>query len=187
MQNNFSQTKKTVVCGMLLAIAIVVGKLKIVIPGLFRIVFNGPFYKFAAILFGPLYGAIVTGLTETIGVLLTPVGNYIWMFSVIACLKGFLVGLLWKVFGERLFCDNGNKKYIWALLTSVALPDYLSSFLCTVVMKYYFLWPRKTFFLMLAVRLLKETILIIFNVFVLIKMLAAYKKIICKGDVQNEF
>lgn len=54
-------------------------------------------------------------------------------------------------------------------------------------MKYYLLWPQETFFIMLGIRLFKETILIAINIFILSVMLDTYKKIIDKGEKEYEF
>lgn len=177
MACNFSRTKKIIISAMFLALAIIIGRFRIVIPGLFRIIFNGPFYKFIAIIFGPIYGTIISFLTETIGVILNPVGNYIWLFSIVTALRGFFIGYLWQITCKKKF----------ALIISIAIPDFIASFLNTLIMKYYLLWPQKTFFIMLGIRLFKETILIAINIFILSVMLDTYKKIIDKGEKEYEF
>lgn len=183
MEENISKTKKIIICGIFLAISLVVGRFRIVIPGFCRITFNGPFYKFIALVFGPLHGAIVSFLTESIGVLMNPVGNYIWMFSVVACIKGFLIGLLWKICSMKKV--NWSKfKFYCVLAFSVGIPDLLTSFLNTLIMRSYLLLPKKTFFVILVLRLCKESLLIVLNVIILAVMINIYEKIVggTKGD-----
>ena len=78
--NNFSRAKKIVISSMFLALGVVVGRFNIHVPGFGRIVFNGPFYKFTAILFGPLYGSVTNFLTELLEVLLNGKSGYFFCF-----------------------------------------------------------------------------------------------------------
>ena len=49
-----------------------------------------------AILFGPLYGAIVAGLFDLLGFLLRPTGAYIPWMTVVVATGGLLRGFLWR-------------------------------------------------------------------------------------------
>ena len=59
------------------------------------------FSAIPAILFGPIYGAIVAGLTDFIGFHLRPTGAFIPMLTVTATLVGFVRGALWMVLRDR--------------------------------------------------------------------------------------
>ena len=48
-----------------------------------------------SILFGPLYGALVTGLLDVIGHFLRPVGAYLPQMTIVMASGGFLRGVLW--------------------------------------------------------------------------------------------
>lgn len=61
-----------------------------------RIGFAGIFTAFPAILFGPLYGGVVSALSDLLGVLIKPEGAYIPWLTVTAFLGGFLKGLLFR-------------------------------------------------------------------------------------------
>ncbi len=50
-----------------------------------------------SILFGPVYGAIVCGLSDLFGYLLKPVGTYIPLLTLVAAAGGFIRGGLWAV------------------------------------------------------------------------------------------
>lgn len=175
MQNNFSRLKKLIISAIFLALAIIVGQCKIVIPGLFRIVFNGPFYKFIAIIFGPLYGMIVSFLIEFIGILLNNQGGYKFLFLITAIIRGFLIALIWQLLNKRF---DDHKKNRTKLIISIGVTDYLISFLNTLILKYSLIWPIETFWTNLFLRLIKDTIMIILNIFILNIMLGVYEEIV---------
>lgn len=54
------------------------------------------FYTFPALLFGPLYGGIVAGMSDVLSFFLKPQGSFIPWISVVVFLGGFLKGLIWK-------------------------------------------------------------------------------------------
>ena len=63
-----------------------------------------PFLIFStmpAILFGPVYGAIVAGLTDFIGFHLSPTGAWIPQLTVTAFLGGFVRGGLWMLLRQK--------------------------------------------------------------------------------------
>ena len=59
------------------------------------------FSAMPAILFGPVYGAIVAGLTDFIGFHLRPTGAFIPMLTITATLAGFVRGGLWTILRDR--------------------------------------------------------------------------------------
>jgi len=61
-----------------------------------RIGFAGIFTAFPAILFGPLYGGVVSALSDLLGVLIKPEGAYIPWLTVTAFLGGYLKGWLFR-------------------------------------------------------------------------------------------
>ncbi len=61
-----------------------------------RIGFAGIFTAFPAILFGPLYGGVVSALSDLLGALIKPEGAYIPWLTVTAFMGGFLKGLLFR-------------------------------------------------------------------------------------------
>ena len=86
---------------MFLAFALVVKSLISVNVPIFggngmKISFAGVFTFFPAALFGPVYGAIVSGLSEVLGYLIKPDGAYIPFLTFSAMLAGFIKGLIWK-------------------------------------------------------------------------------------------
>lgn len=48
-----------------------------------------------SILFGPVYGAVTSGLTDLLGYLLKPMGTYIPLMTLVVAAGGFIRGALW--------------------------------------------------------------------------------------------
>ena len=71
-----------------------------------KIGLTGIFSAFPAILFGPMYGGIVTALLDFLGCIIKPSGAYIPWFTVVAFIGGFLKGLVWKSI------KNTNEKWL---------------------------------------------------------------------------
>jgi Predicted membrane protein len=187
MQKKFSQTDKIVISAIFLAMALIIGRFRIVVPyagvPFLKITFSGPLYKFIAIIFGPVYGGIIPALADFIGATIDPIGNYIWMFTAVAFIKGFLIGLIWKC--TEKFRNNDNKLWFYiALIISVSIPDFISSVLNTFIMKLYLLLPEKSFFIILISRLCKEFFMTIFNIIILAIIINVYEKIIVRGGSQ---
>ncbi|MGI6742413.1 MAG: folate family ECF transporter S component [Eubacteriales bacterium] len=92
---------KITLTAMFLAFALVIKSLISINVPIFggngmKISFAGVFTFFPAALFGPIYGAIVSGLSEVLGYLIKPDGAYIPFLTFSAMLAGFVKGLIWK-------------------------------------------------------------------------------------------
>lgn len=184
MTKEFSATKKIVVGGIFLALAMIIGRFRIVIPyggiPFLKISLSGPIYKFVAIILGPMYGGIIPAAADFIGALLNPIGSYIWAFTLVAFVKGFLIGFIWR---HAKFL----KQFYIRLTVSVLIPSIISSIINTFVMKIYLLLPENIFIVVLISRLTKEFLMAIFNIIILAIMIDAYKKIISLHGGKNEF
>lgn len=98
--------KKIVISAMFLAIAVSLNTLSSFYIPLFgansvRVSFGGVFTLFPSILFGPLYGAVVGGLSDLIGYILKPTGAYIPFLTLTAALGGALQGFLWMLLKKK--------------------------------------------------------------------------------------
>jgi len=80
-----------------------------------RISVHGIFSVMPSILFGPVYGGMVSGLTDFLGFLMRPVGTYLPMLTVTAVAGGFLRGCLW------LFLRHKNANIMRYSLGAVAI------------------------------------------------------------------
>lgn len=106
--------RRIVRVGLLIALAVVVRNLSYMlyiggIPAL-RLGFSEIFTKIAAILFGPLYGGISSGILDVLGFLLAggAYGPYIPWLTIIAVLGGIITGLLWIMVGKIDFTKAGR-------------------------------------------------------------------------------
>ena len=170
------KTKKIIIISLLSSCAVVIASFKIIIPGLCRISFDGPFYKFISIIWGPFYGSISASLVETTSVLLNPAGHYTLLFSLTAAMRGFLSGFIWKFLSRLVFLKSKFLK----LSITVFVSDCLVCFLNSLIIKFYLCQTEKTFLCILSIRFIKEFILIILNIVILSIMLDIHQKIIKK-------
>ncbi|HOL85465.1 MAG TPA: folate family ECF transporter S component [Thermoclostridium caenicola] len=65
-----------------------------------RISFSGIFTRMAAILFGPVYGGLASGILDIIGYLIKPEGPFIPWLTLTAIIGGVVAGFLWRWTGK---------------------------------------------------------------------------------------
>ncbi len=92
--------RKIVVSALFLSLALLTGAIFSVNLPLFgengmRVGISGVFSIMPSILFGPLYGGIVSGLSDVLGYLVKPSGAYMPLLTLTAFAGAFLRGLLW--------------------------------------------------------------------------------------------
>ena len=84
---------RLVICGMLIAVDVVLTRIGSINLWDRRIGFSFVAVAFAAYLYGPLGGALVHGLADAVGAILFPTGPYFPGFTLTAALIGCLYGL----------------------------------------------------------------------------------------------
>lgn len=104
-------TRKVVISAVFLSISVVLKTTSGIYLPLFgtngiSIGISGVFSIMPAILFGPYYGAMVSGLSDFLGYLMKPVGPYLPLMTVVVTAGGFLRGWLWVAVRGL-----GSKKY----------------------------------------------------------------------------
>ncbi len=62
---------------------------------------SGIFSILPSILFGPVYGAVTSGLSDLLGHFLKPMGPFIPLMTLIAAAGGWIRGFLWKILRKR--------------------------------------------------------------------------------------
>lgn len=62
---------------------------------------SGIFSIMPSLLFGPVYGAVVSGLSDFLGYLLKPVGTYIPLMTLVVAAGGFIRGALWSALRNK--------------------------------------------------------------------------------------
>lgn len=83
-----------------------------------RVGISGIFSIIPSLLFGPWYGALVSGASDLLGYLLKPTGPYIPIMTLIMALGGFLRGLLWNLLKDK---DSRRIRLVVALCTVLLL------------------------------------------------------------------
>ena len=183
IKNNIYKEKKIIICAFCLALALIIGRFKLILfGGTVKLTFDGIFYKFAAIIIGPFYGLLIAFLSEMLGAILNPVGNYIFLLSVTEGLHGLLVGIVWRLFDKNKFHQNKLIK----LFFSLSVPGIMTNFVNSFILKHYLLWANEIFWKTVIIRLGKELIMILINIIVLNLMLDIYEKKINMNHVSQD-
>lgn len=130
----FKLVNKLTVSALCLALALVLRMLSVMVPlagvaGM-RVSLGGIFATLPALLFGPLYGAIVAGCADGLGYLLKPEGAFLPLLTVTAVLGGALRGWLWM--GLKRVLSKGLVKasvILFSVLTLLGAANLLVSLL----------------------------------------------------------
>ena len=95
MNNNLYKTKKIIISAFCLLLTLIMWRCEIMLfGGTVRLTFGETFYRFASIILGPFYGAVIACLSEmhgTIAAILIQMGIlgiYIFVFCLLAAAKG---------------------------------------------------------------------------------------------------
>lgn len=84
-------------------------------PGM-RITFAGIFSNIPALLFGPLYGGMASGILDIIGYLMKPEGAFIPWYTVVAVLGGVITGFLWRLI-KNIDIKNIQKFFLYTFIS----------------------------------------------------------------------
>lgn len=112
MSKNQSAIKRIAHVSLLITLAVVVRNLSYsfyigsVLAA--RISFSGIFTRLAAILFGPAYGGLASGIQDVIGYLIKPEGPFIPWLTLTAITGGVLAGVLWRISGKTESSQAGR-------------------------------------------------------------------------------
>lgn len=91
---NLGNITTVAVCGMLLALSIILGFFTVPVSHLLKIGFSFLPIAAAGILFGPVTGGTVGALGDIVGYMIRPAGAYFPGFTVSGFVSGFLYGLI---------------------------------------------------------------------------------------------
>lgn len=160
MNKNKTITKLTV-NGLLLAVATVLGALKIPITQLIELRFGFLPLAVSASLFGPLTGLVFGGLSDILGYLVRPTGPFFPGFTISAMVSGCLYGLilyrkelkLWRLLLVQLLHSvivsmGLNTLWLSMLYGKAFIPVLTSRLLKTVLM-----FPVNTLLLWVVLKL----------------------------------
>ena len=132
MNREAIKLRRMLVSALLLAIALVLKTFfSIDIPLLgengMSVGIAGVFSMLPSILFGPFYGAAVSGLSDLLGYIIKPGGAYMPLLTLTAALGGFLRGGIFVWLKKR---SEGKLRLAVAILTVLMLMIGLGSMMC---------------------------------------------------------
>lgn len=169
LKSSFSELKKTktiVTLGLLLAIALTLSTQSIKVGSYFVLSFTFICTSLAGFLFGPIPTALLGGLIDVVGHIMSPMGSYFFGYTFNAILSGFFYGLL--LYKKQYQSDK--------LLIRVIISRLLVSII--VNLGFGTLWTSmffgKSFWVLLPTRALKEVVVApmqVFLVYTLIKVI----------------
>ncbi len=169
------KTKKIVLAGIFIAMVVILSRfLSIKLPG-YKIGFSYIPVYLSAILLGPIYTAVVSGLADIIGSTLFPFGSYFVGYTISAVIKGIIYGyVLHKIYKEEL----SNKEIIIRLiiasvLTQLLVNGVLNTFWIAIT-------QDKAFFVIAGARFIKELIMVPVQVITMFPIIKALKPAINK-------
>nr|WP_317356915.1 folate family ECF transporter S component [uncultured Tyzzerella sp.] len=172
LKNSFLELKKTktiVICGLLLAISLMLNTQALKIEGITIITFSFIANSTAGFLFGPVVAGILGGLTDFLTHVINPKGTYFFGFTFNAILGGFLYGsfLYRKIYGSK-------KLILRIILCKIAISLIVNLTLGTY---WYSMYAGKGFLVLLPARIYKELIIVPIHCIVMYTILKIVNKI----------
>lgn len=79
---------------------------------------SGIFSIMPSLLFGPVYGAVVSGLSDILGYLLKPIGTYIPLMTLVVAAGGFIRGVLWSILRNK---DSKKMRIVVTIFSALML------------------------------------------------------------------
>lgn len=170
-KNSFLELKKTktiVICGLLLAISLMLNTQALKIEGITIITFSFIANSIAGFLFGPVVSGILGGLTDALTHVINPKGAYFFGFTFNAILGGVFYGSLLyrKIYGYK---NLVLRIVICKILISIIVNLSLGTL-------WYSIFSGKGFLILLPARIYKELIVIPIHCIVMYILLKAINK-----------
>ena len=166
-----SKTKKIILSALMLTLSIVLSRFLSIKTPILTINFNFVPIILVAFLLGPKYTAIIAGLSDFIGAILFPFGEYFVGFTISSVLIGLIFGLaLYKKQGEL-----SKKQLIFRLiLASVIETIFVKMILNTL---WLVIMYNKAFFVLFGTRAIKELIMLPIQVVTMFFLIQGLKPI----------
>ena len=89
-----SNVRNMVLCGLLIAIKLIIGMYSIPVSPYLKISFSFLASAVIGMMFGPVIGAVCGGVTDILGYMIKPMGPFFIGFTFIAIISGSLYGFL---------------------------------------------------------------------------------------------
>lgn len=156
-----SNVKVLTVCAMTLAMAVILGFLKIPVTPLIEIRFGSIPLAISASSFGPAIGAVLGAASDILGFIAKPTGTFFPGFTISAACSGLLFGLI-------LYSQKGKvtpvRIIIAEIVHTVVIGIFFNSFNLSLLM-------HKGFGVVVAQRLVKEIVMCPINCIIMIAIL----------------
>ncbi len=155
-----TKLRKIIIAGLLLAAAIVLSRFLSIRTPIVTISFSFIPIMLSAMLLGPWWTILISGLNDLLGALMFPTGAYFVGYTVTALVSGLIYGLLLNKAYKR-----NNKQFIWRL----ALACVLVSIICNLGLNTLWTWvvTKKAIAILAPTRLIKEAILLPIKILVM--------------------
>lgn len=169
--DTISKTKKMILSALLLALSIVLSRFLSIKTPILAINFSFVPIMLAGIWLGPKYTVLVAGLSDLIGAILFPFGEFFIGFTVSSCLSGLIYGLvLYKKDVELT-----NKQLIIRLIISCALVIFFVNTALNTL--WLVIMYDKAFVVLFTARIVKEVIMFPIQVFTMFLIVQGLKPI----------
>lgn len=169
--SELSKTKKIILSALLLALTIVLSRFLSIKTPLLSINFSFVPIILAAIWLGPKYTVLIAGLSDLIGAILFPFGEFFIGFTVSTCLAGLIYGLvLYKKDGEL-----SNKQLIIRLIIACFLVTFFVNTILNTL--WLVIMYNKAFIVMFTARIVKEIVMLPIEVITMFVLIQALKPI----------
>ena len=149
--DSFHELKKNrtiTVVAMLMAIAIVLGSFSIVIGDYIKISFAFIANELTGMLFGPVVGGIMAGLTDILKYIMKPTGPFFFGFTLSAILGGLIYGII---------LYKKPVSLIRILIAKIIVMLFINLFLNTIWLSILY---GQAFSILFSARLIKELIML---------------------------
>ncbi len=168
-----SKTKKLILAALMLTLSIVLSRFVSIKTPLLSITFNFVPIMLSAIWLGPKYSTLIAGLSDIIGAILFPFGEFFIGFTISSILTGLIYGLvLYKK-------DNLSKgKFIIRLVIASLLVIFLVNTVLNTL--WLVIMYDKAFFVLLGTRIVKEIIMLPIQVITMFALVKGLKPITTK-------
>ena len=165
---NMSKTKKMILSALMITLSIVLSRFLSIKTPFIAISFNFVPILLSAIWLGPRYTVVIAGISDVIGAILFPFGEFFIGFTISSILSGLIYGLILYKKEEEL---SGKELIIRLIIANLIVTLFVYIGLNTLWLSIMY---DKAFFVLLGTRIIKEFIMLpiqIITILLLIKAL----------------
>lgn len=169
-----SKTKKMILSALMLTLSIILSRFLSIKTPLLAIGFGFVPILLSAIWLGPKYTVIISGLSDIIGGIVFPFGEFFIGFTISSVLSGLIYGLILYKKNEEL-----NKKgMIIRLIISIIIVTLIINMGLNTI--WLMIMYKKAFLVLLSTRIIKELVMIPIQVITVFLVAEGLKPIIKK-------